>query len=97
MTILYTMVIVGLLGLALHFQLYWIAGPWSCSICSFSGGSVGTDQTILDNRGLMSIFDVFFGSLPGFVCFIALLGVATLFYFVYRLYRPQRLRGTPRL
>ena len=26
MTILYTMVIVGLLGLALHFGLYWIAG-----------------------------------------------------------------------
>jgi hypothetical protein len=26
MTILYTMVLVGLLGLALHFELYWAAG-----------------------------------------------------------------------
>lgn len=26
MTILYTMTLVGLLGLALHFELYWVAG-----------------------------------------------------------------------
>ena len=26
MTIFYTMTLVGLLGLALHFELYWVAG-----------------------------------------------------------------------
>jgi hypothetical protein len=26
MTIIYTMTLVGLLGLALHFELYWVAG-----------------------------------------------------------------------
>jgi hypothetical protein len=26
MTIFYTMTLVGLLGLALHFELYWLAG-----------------------------------------------------------------------